>query len=60
MVEYKIGNSTVRFHGDPPPREILEKLCREFVEGVLKDGYDFVPASKKLTKSNDSTDKKQI
>ncbi len=55
MVEYKIGNSTVRFHGDPPPREVLEKLCREFVEGVIKDGYDFVPASKKRTESNEGS-----
>ena len=55
MVEYKIGNSTVRFHGDPPPREVLEKLCREFVEGVIKDGYDFIPASKRRTESNEGS-----
>jgi hypothetical protein len=34
ITEYKIGNITVRFHGDPPPKEALEKACVQFLKGV--------------------------
>ncbi len=37
IVEYKIGNVTVRFHGDPPPKEVLEKACVRFLKGVEND-----------------------
>ena len=37
ITEYKIGNVTVRFHGDPPPREVLEKACVQFLKGVEND-----------------------
>ena len=37
IVEYKIGNVTVRFHGDPPPKEVLEKACVQFLKGVEND-----------------------
>lgn len=37
ITEYKIGNVTVRFHGDPPPKEVLEKACVRFLKGVEND-----------------------
>lgn len=37
ITEYKIGNVTVRVHGDPPPREALEKTCIQFLRGVESD-----------------------
>lgn len=37
ITEYKIGNVTVRFHGDPPPKEALEKACVRFLKGVEND-----------------------
>lgn len=37
VTEYEIGNVTVRVHGDPPPREVLEKACIQFLRGVERD-----------------------
>lgn len=37
ITEYKIGNVTVRFHGNPPPKEVLEKACVQFLKGVKND-----------------------
>ena len=34
ITEYKIGNVTVRFHGNPPPKEALEKACVRFMKEV--------------------------
>lgn len=52
MVEYKFKNGIVRFHGNPPPKEVLEKLCIEFTKGVMNDGYKIVPASDRCTGTN--------
>lgn len=37
IVEYKVGNCTVRLHGDPPSKEVLEKACIRFLKGVEND-----------------------
>lgn len=52
MVEYKFKNGIVRFHGNPPPKEVLEKLCVEFAKGVMNDGYKIVSASDRCAETN--------
>ena len=37
VAEYKVGNVTVRIHGDPPPREVLEEACIRFLRGIEKE-----------------------